>query len=127
MRLNEQISESEYVSKKCILVNQKAELKAKLEAFEHNHQNRFEPAIQFVLAAKQAAFLLAEGNLEAKRDFLKKIGSNLQMADKSLAVQFKKPWNLLADCNSQWTSSTARQRKICPESKWRRGGDSNPR
>jgi hypothetical protein len=41
MRLNEQISETEYISKKCVLVNQKAELKGKLEAFEHNRQNRF--------------------------------------------------------------------------------------
>ena len=72
-------------------VDQKAELKGKLEAFEVNRQNRFEPAIQFVLEAEQAAFLLAEGNSEQKRDFLKKIGSNFQMADKSLAVEFKTP------------------------------------
>jgi hypothetical protein len=35
-------------------------------------QNRFEPAIQFVLEAKQATFMLAEGNGEKNRDFLKK-------------------------------------------------------
>lgn len=126
MRLNEQISETEYISKNCVLVDRKAELKGQLEAFEHNRRNRFEPAIQFVLAAKQATFLLAEGNLEKKRDFLKKIGSNFQMADKSLAVEFKKPWNLLADFNSDSTTSTARQRKICPKSKWRRGGGFEP-
>ncbi len=100
MRLNEQISETEYVSKKHALVNQKAELKGKLEAFEHNRQNRFEPAIQFVLEAKQATFMLAEGNREKNRDFLKKIGSNFQLAEKSLAVEFKYPWNLLAEFNS---------------------------
>ena len=72
MRLNEQISEPEYISKKCVLVNQKAELKGKLEAFEHNRQNRFEPAIRFILEAKQATILLAEGNQEKNRDFLKK-------------------------------------------------------
>jgi hypothetical protein len=27
-------------------------------------------------------------------------GSNFQMADKSLAVEFRKPWNLLAEFNS---------------------------
>ncbi len=100
MRLNEQISEPEYISKKSILVNQKAELRGKLEAFEHNRQNRFEPAIAFIKEAKQATFLLAGGNSEQKRDFLKKIGSNFQMAEKSLAVEFKKPWNLLAEFNS---------------------------
>jgi hypothetical protein len=49
---------------------------------------------------KQATFMLVEGNSEQKRDFLKKIGSNFQMAEKSLAVEFKKPWNLLAEFNS---------------------------
>jgi hypothetical protein len=94
MRLNEQISEPEYISKKCVLVNQKAELKGKLEAFDRNRQNRFEPAKRFILEAKMSTFLLAEGNSEQKRDFLKKIGSNFQMAEKSLVVEFKKPWNL---------------------------------
>ena len=91
MRLNEQIGETEDVSKKHVLVNQKAELRGKLEAFERNRQNRFEPAIPLVSEAKQAAFLLAEEYQEMKRDFLKKISSNFQVADKSLAVEFKKP------------------------------------
>jgi site-specific DNA recombinase len=127
MRLNEQISEPEYVSRKHILVNRKAELRGKLEAFEHNRQNRFEPAIQFVLEAKQATFLLAEGNREKNRDFLKKIGSNFHVAEKSLAVEFKKPWNLLAEFNSDLTTSNAHQRENLQKSNWRREGDSNPR
>jgi hypothetical protein len=116
----------EYVSKKHALVNRKAELKGKLEAFEHNRENRFEPAIRFVLEAKDATVLLAEGNSERKRDFLKKIGSNCQVADKSLAVEFKNPWNLLAGFNSDLTSSHARQRDKSEKSNWRRQGDSNP-
>ena len=127
MRLNEQISENEYISKKCVLVNEKAELKGKLEAFERNRKNRFEPAIAFIKEAKDATFLLAEGNSEQKRDFLKKIGSNFLMAEKSLAVEFKKPWNLLAEFNSDLPSSNARQREISPKSNWRREWDLNPR
>ena len=127
MRLNEQISEPEYVSKKHVLVNRKAELKGKLEAFEHNRQNRFEPAIRFVLEAKHATILLAEGNREQKRDFLKKIGSNFQVAEKSLAVEFKKPWNLLAEFNSARTTKLAACGENSEKSNWRREGDSNPR
>ncbi len=127
MRLNEQISEPEYISKKSILVNQKAELRGKLEAFEHNRQNRFEPAIAFIKEAKQATFLLAGGNSEQKRDFLKKIGSNFQMAEKSLAVEFKKPWNLLAEFNSAPITKTAACGENASNSRWRREGDSNPR
>jgi len=125
--LNEQISEPEYVSKKHTLVNRKAELRGKLEAFEHNRANRFEPAIRFVLEAKDATILLAEGNQEKKRDFLKKIGSNFQVADKSLAVEFKNPWNLLADFNSDLSNTHARQRVKSKKSNWRREGDSNLR
>ncbi len=127
LRLNEQVSEAEYVAKKCALVNHKAELKGKLEAFEANRQNRFEPAIQFVLEAKQATFLLAGGDPEKKRDFLKKIGSNFQMADKTLAVEVKKPWLFLADFNSDATTSTASHLETPAKPNWRRGGDSNPR
>jgi hypothetical protein len=61
-----------------------------LEAFEHNRQNRIEPAIRFILEAKQATILLAGGNSEQKRDFLKKIGSNFHLVEKSLAVELKK-------------------------------------
>ena len=127
MRLNEQITEPEYVLKKHILVNRKAELKGKLEAFERNRANRFEPAIQFVLEAKDATVLLAEGNREKNRDFLKKIGSNFQVAEKSLRVEFKNHWNLLAEFNSDPTTIVARQRGNPLESNWRREGDSNPR
>jgi hypothetical protein len=98
-----------------------------LEAFEHNRRNRFEPAIQFVLETKQATILLSEGKPEQKRDFLKKIGSNFQLADKSLAVEFKKHWKILAEFNSDSTTSNARQREFSQKSKWRREGDSNPR
>jgi site-specific DNA recombinase len=125
MRLNEQISEPEYISKKCVLVNQKAELKGKLEAFEHNRQNRFEPAIRFILEAKQATILLAEGNQEKNRDFLKKIGSNFKMAEKSLVVEFKKPWNLLAEFNSAPITKHAACGEISSKLNWRREGDSN--
>ena len=127
MRLNEQISEPEYVSKKHTLVNRKAELRGKLEAFEHNRTNRFEPAIRFVKEAKDATFLLAEGNQEKNRDFLKKIGSNFQVAEKSLAVEFKNPWKHLAEFNSELTTSIAPQREKLEKENWRREGDSNPR
>jgi hypothetical protein len=119
MRLNEQISEAEYVSKKAILVNRKAELRGKLAAFEHNRQNRFEPAIQFVLEAKNSTFLLAERNREKNRDFLKKIGSNFQVAEKSLTVEFKKPWNLLAEFNSARTTNLAACGEKSEISNWR--------
>ena len=127
LRLSEQISEPEYVSKKHTLVNRKAELRGKLESFEANRRNRFEPAIRFVLEAKQGAKLVLEGNPEQKRDFLKKVGSNLRLAEKSLAVDFRNPWQFVADFNSDPALSLARQRENGENLNWRRGRDSNPR
>ncbi len=77
----EAFSEPEYISKKCVLISQKGELQGKLELFEANRRNRFEPAIQFVLEAKHGAILLAEGNPEKNRDFLKKAGSNFRITE----------------------------------------------
>lgn len=127
MRLSEQLSEPEYVSKKHTLVNQKAELRGKLEAFDANRKNRFEPAIQFVLEAKYGEKLVAEGNPEQKRDFLKKIGSNLQIAEKSLGVTFLNPWQFVADFNSDPAPTFGDNEYSHEKRKWRRGGDSNPR
>jgi hypothetical protein len=42
-------------------------------------------------------------------------------------VEFKKPWNLLAEFNSERVNTCARQRKFPSKENWRREGDSNPR
>ncbi len=41
------------------------------------------------------------------------------MAEKSLAVEFKKPWNILAEFNSDLTSTNTRLRDFCKKSEWR--------
>ena len=108
-------------------MNRQAELKGKLAELERSRNERFEPDTRFVLDAKQAVILLAEGKPEAKRDFLKKIGSNLLMAEKRLSAEFKNPWKLVAEFNSQRTTTLAPQREKSQISRWRREGDSNPR
>jgi len=70
--------------------------------------------------------LIAEGNAEKKRDFLKKIGSNLLVAEKRLSAEFKNPWKLVAEFNSQLPTTIARQRENSQKSGWRRDWDSNP-
>jgi hypothetical protein len=50
------------------------------------------------------------------------------MADKSLVVEFKKQWNLLAEFNSAPTTKIAACGEIgLKKLNWRREGDSNPR
>jgi hypothetical protein len=48
------------------------------------------------------------------------------MADKSLSVQLKKPFNLLAEFNAAEIHPTAAGGEISEKSNWRREGDSNP-
>jgi hypothetical protein len=98
-----------------------------LESFATNRHNRFEPAIQFVLEAKHPAKLLSEGNPEQKRDFLKKIGSNFQVAEKSLTVKLLNPWQFVAEFNSDLSPVIAPQGENAEILKWRRGRDSNRR
>jgi len=121
LRLSEQVGEAEYVSKKHTLVNRKAELRGKMESFEANRLNRFEPAMRFGLEAKHAANLLAEGNHEKNRDFLKKVGSNFQVAEKSLALSFTNPWQFVADFNSTRASARADNEFSLTGVNWRRG------
>ena len=119
MRLSEQIGEQEYVPKKHDLLVHKAELKGVLEAFADNRRNRFEPAIAFVKEAKDATILLAEGNPEKKRDFLRKIGSNLKVEDKRLSVELKNPWKIVAEFNSAFLSNIAACGENPKISNWR--------
>ena len=109
------------------LLNRKAKLKGTLTAFEDNRRNRFEPAIAFVNEAKNATFLLAEGNPEKKRDFLRKIGSNFQLAEKRLSVELKNPWKIVAEFNSDPVTTIAACGENPKISNWRKGRDSNPR
>jgi hypothetical protein len=41
------------------------------------------------------------------------------MAEKSLAVEFKNPWNLLADFNSDLSNTHACQREFSQKENWR--------
>jgi len=54
------------------------------------------------------------------------MGSNFQMAEKALAVEFKKPWNLLAGFNSAPNPKHVACDEISSKENWRREGDSNP-
>ena len=59
-----------------------------------------EPISNFTLenaVSNQALIIASEENLEAKRDFLKKIGSNPRLASRSLLFDFKNPWRILAE------------------------------
>jgi hypothetical protein len=63
--------------------------------------------------------LLADGKPEEKRDFLKKVGSNLLVAEKRLSVEFKNPWKIMAEFNSAHGTDTAACGENGGNSLWR--------
>lgn len=113
MQLDGSISLEEYKRKKEELINQKTELKQKILDFWRKGNYWLEPMRNFILAAHQANFLRNSENLEEKRSFLQKIGSNWQLEDKKVRFEELNEWELLV------------QRPRFPN--WSGKRDSNPR
>ena len=95
--LDSTITSEEYIAKKQKLLNQKIDFSEKLKDFERKGNRWLELSRQFILDSNQAIIIASEENLEAKRDFLKKIGSNPRLASRSLLLDFKNPWRILAE------------------------------
>ena len=96
MQLDCSISLEEYKQKKEELINRKTELKQKLTDFGRKGNYWLEPMRNFILAAHQANFLINSENLEEKRSFLQKFGSNWQLKDKKVRFEALNEWALLA-------------------------------
>ncbi|MAZ67633.1 hypothetical protein CL652_02590 [bacterium] len=94
MTIGGHLSQDEYASKKAALLTQKTDFKEKLATFRDQSHNRFELTESFIKELNQAEKITASGNLEANRDFLKKIGSNPTLAARTLRVPLQKPFTL---------------------------------
>ena len=94
MQLENTISISEYKEKKEKLLNQKIALKQKLTAFGRKGNCWLEPMRNFILSAHQANFLKKSENLEEKRSFLQKIGSNWTLQNKIVSFQALNEWKI---------------------------------
>ncbi len=95
MQLDGSILLEEYKHKKEELINQKTELKQKLTDFGRKGNYWLEPMRNFILAAHQANLLVNSENLEEKRSFLQKIGSNWQLYNKKVRFEALNEWALL--------------------------------
>ena len=110
--LEQTISEEEYTKAKEKIINLKIDLKEKLD-FGRKGNNWLEPFKEWILSAHQAVRVANTENLEEKRSFLQKIGSNFQLRRQKVACRLQKPWEISATKTqfSEWLG-------------WR---DSNPR
>ena len=89
------IPKDEYVLKKQKILNQKIELSDKLLNFEQKGNFWLEPMRLFILDSKQALIIASEENLEDKKNFLKKIGSNHLLDARTITFSPKKSWEIL--------------------------------
>ncbi|PIR73851.1 MAG: hypothetical protein COU40_00445, partial [Candidatus Moranbacteria bacterium CG10_big_fil_rev_8_21_14_0_10_35_21] len=69
--------------------------------------NRFELAIAFLKDANQAEKYAQQESAQGGRDFLKKIGSNFQIAEQTLNFDFKNAWKILENFNLSARSAEA--------------------
>ena len=111
--LNQTISEEEYTKAKEKIINSKIDLKEKMKDSGRKGNNWLEPFKEWILSAHQAVRKADTENLEEKRMFLQKIGSNFQLRRQKVACRLKIPYQKSAE-KSQYPSWLGRR-------------DSNPR
>jgi len=116
--------------KKQKILNQKIDLEEKLRDFEQKGNHWLEPMRQFILDSKQAVIIASEENLEDKKNFLKKIGSNPLLANRTLVFTPKKSWEILLNSGLPATPATSPRAKRAPNfvnmgisTNWLRGLD----
>jgi len=95
LQLEGSLSQTEYATKKHKLILAKKDFQEKIQSFELKSNNRFELAIAFLKDANQAEKYAQQENPVAGRDFLKKIGSNFRIADRTLACDFKNAFKIV--------------------------------
>ena len=105
--LEQTVSEEEYIKAKEKIINSKVEIKEKLD-FGRKGNNWLEPFKEWILSAHQAVRYANTENLEEKRMFLQKIGSNFQLRRQKVACRLGKPWEISAE-KSQYPSWLGRK------------------
>ena len=87
----------EFQLKKNDLMGEKKTLEEKLSDFERKGNHWLELVRNWILEANQAKNLVLSENFSEMKNFLKTIGSNRQISQQKLSIDFKKPFNLLAN------------------------------
>ena len=115
---------AEYQSTKNNMVSEKKTLEEKLEHFERKGNHWLELTRNWILEANQARNLARRENYSEISTFLKSIGLNRTLNNGEIQMNFKKPWNELADLEVSEPAAGGRAGGssrwwTCPESNWR--------
>ena len=127
LQLDGSLSPAEYTAKKQKLILAKKDLEEKISSFGRKSNNRFELAVAFLKDANQAEKYAQQENPERIRDFLKKIGSNFRIADRTLVLDFKNAFKIAEKYHTEALCAEATSFNFVECKTWRRGRDSNSR
>jgi len=97
LQLSGTISTEEYAEKKQKILNQKIEISEKLRAFQQKGYSWLEPAKNFILTSNEAKKVALGANLAEKAQFLKKVGSNLVLADQNVKYFPRGAWKIFGN------------------------------
>ena len=122
--LDEVIAPEEYTAQKQKMLDQRVELKEKIREIEDKGVSWLEPARAWVKSLNQADNLLKSGDKLEMTTFLKQIGSNHILIDKSFSFSPKKPFQILAESRPRRDEATSSNLHF---PNWRRREDSNLR
>jgi len=78
------ISLEEYQRKKEVFINEKKKLQERVKDFAAGGDNWFERAKDFVTTLNRIHCVVVEGNLESRKEFLEKIGSNFILKERRI-------------------------------------------
>ena len=119
LQLDGNLSQAEYTAKKHKLILTKKDLEEKISAFGRKSNNRFELAIAFLKDDNQAEKYAQQENPERIRDFLKKIGSNFRIADRTLACDFKNAFKIAEKYHAEARSAETTSYDFAQSTIWR--------
>jgi len=88
---------AEFQQKKNALTSEKKTLEEKLSDFERKGNHWLELTRNWIIEANQAKNLALQENFSEMKNFLKKIGLNRQISQQKLSIDFKKPFDFLAN------------------------------
>ena len=119
LQLEGSLSQTEYAAKKHKLILAKKDLEEKIHAFGRKSNNRFELMVAFLKEANQAENIAVQENPERIRDFLKKIGSNFRIAERTLSFPLKNAWIIAGKYHAEAQRAEATSFNFAECKNWR--------
>ena len=102
----------EFQQKKNALMDEKKTLEEKLSDFERKGNHWLELTRNWIMEANQAKNIVCRENFSEMKNFLKTVGSNRRISARTLALDFKIPWNFLAETNAEAENAKQKPEQI---------------